>query len=103
MATETGSIFRKVALDRLSSPEQLDALMRVITPQAWLAFAPLAILIAAAIAWGWFGSVTTKVIGKQQRDEEAHGGGADHCTGRGGRRHGEARPADRPHRPAGPR
>ncbi|OGA44911.1 MAG: NHLP bacteriocin system secretion protein [Betaproteobacteria bacterium RIFCSPLOWO2_12_FULL_63_13] len=64
MATETGSIFRKVALDRLSSPEQLDALMRVITPQAWLAFAPLAILIAAAIAWGWFGSVPTKVIGK---------------------------------------
>ncbi|MGQ0655174.1 MAG: NHLP bacteriocin system secretion protein [Betaproteobacteria bacterium] len=57
-------LFRKVALERLSSPEQLDSLMRVITPQAWLALAPLVALIAAAVGWGWFGSIPTKVIGK---------------------------------------
>ena len=58
------ALFRKVALDRLSSPEQLDTLMRVITPKAWLALAPLLGLIVLALMWGWFGSIPTKVSGK---------------------------------------
>ena len=57
-------IFRKVALERLSSPEQLDSLMQVITPRAWIALAPLLGLIALAVLWGWFGSIPTKVNGK---------------------------------------
>ena len=32
-----GSIFRKAALERLSSPERLDQLMQVTRPRAWLA------------------------------------------------------------------
>ena len=58
------ALFRKVALERLSSPEQLDTLMRVITPKAWLALAPLLGLIVLALMWGWFGSIPTKVSGK---------------------------------------
>jgi HlyD family secretion protein len=58
------ALFRKVALERLSSPEQLDTLMRVITPKAWLALAPLLGLIVLALIWGWFGSIPTKVAGK---------------------------------------
>jgi len=58
------ALFRKVALERLSSPEQLDTLMRVITPKAWLALAPLLGLIVLALIWGWFGSIPTKVSGK---------------------------------------
>ncbi len=58
------ALFRKVALERLSSPEQLDTLMRVITPKAWLALAPLLALIVLALIWGWFGSIPTKVAGK---------------------------------------
>jgi HlyD family secretion protein len=58
------AIFRKVALDRLSSPEQLDTLLRVTAPRSWLALAALAALLAVAAAWGWFGSVTTKAIGQ---------------------------------------
>jgi HlyD family secretion protein len=54
-------IFRKVALDRLSSPEQLDTLMRVITPKAWLALAPLVMLILGGAVWGWFGSLPDKI------------------------------------------
>lgn len=55
-------IFRKVALDRLSSPEQLDSLMRVITPKAWLALSPLIVLILGAFVWGWFGSLPNKIL-----------------------------------------
>jgi HlyD family secretion protein len=57
------NLFRKVALERLSSPEQLDMLMRVITPKAWLALAPLLGLIFLALVWSWFGSIPTKVSG----------------------------------------
>ena len=57
-------LFRKVALERLSSPEQLDQLMRVISPLGWLALIPLLGLILMAVLWGWYGSVSTKVAGK---------------------------------------
>lgn len=56
-------IFRKVALDRLSSPEQLDQLITVTSPKGWVALATMAAIIAAVIAWGIFGSIATKVNG----------------------------------------
>ena len=34
-------LFRKVSLERLSSPEQLETPIRVVTPRAWRALAPL--------------------------------------------------------------
>lgn len=57
-------LFRKVALERLSSPEQLDTLMRVIRPTDWFVLGPLAGLLLVAVVWGWFGSIPTKVTGK---------------------------------------
>ena len=36
------SIFRQAALDRLSSPEQLDRVMRVTDPKGWIALSGLA-------------------------------------------------------------
>lgn len=57
-------IFRKVALERLSSPEQLDQLMQVTRPQGWLALAALLALILAALAWGVFGSIPTEALGQ---------------------------------------
>jgi HlyD family secretion protein len=65
MQTDKEKLFRKVALERLSSPEQLDSLMRVITPKAWLALLPLLVIILLAILWGWFGSLPTKVFGSK--------------------------------------
>jgi hypothetical protein len=53
----SSAIFRKVALDRLSSPEQLDLLMRVTSPRSWLAFLGLTILVATAVYWGIFGYI----------------------------------------------
>jgi len=57
-------IFRKVALERLSSPEQLDQLMQVTRPQGWLALAALLALILAALAWGVLGSIPTEALGQ---------------------------------------
>lgn len=57
-------IFRKVALDRLSSPEQLDQIMRVTSPMSWAALAACVVLVAVATAWGIFGTIPTKVMGQ---------------------------------------
>jgi len=48
----------------MSSPEQLDQLMQVVSPLGWLALLPLLGLIVIAVMWGWFGSIPTKVFGK---------------------------------------
>lgn len=56
-------VFRKEALDRLSSPEQLDLLMPVTSSRGWLALAGVGLLLAMGVAWGVFGSVETMVKG----------------------------------------
>lgn len=50
-------LFRQVALERLSSPDQLDRLMRVTDPKTWIALAALAVLTVAVVAWAAFGDV----------------------------------------------
>lgn len=57
-------IFRKVALERLSSPEQLDQLMQVTTPKGWLALTALGALLLTAVSWGVFGSIPTEATGE---------------------------------------
>jgi HlyD family secretion protein len=57
------NIFRKVALERLSSPEQLDRLITLTSPIGWAALAAIAVLSLAIIAWGIFGVVPTRVEG----------------------------------------
>jgi HlyD family secretion protein len=56
-------LFRKVSLERLSSPEQLDTLMNVTSARAWIALTALSGIVAATVLWGIFGSVPTKVSG----------------------------------------
>lgn len=62
--SERNAIFRDAALERLSSPERLDALIQVVAPRAWLAWAPLAGIAVAAVIWGIFGVVDTTVSGR---------------------------------------
>ncbi|MDD3654041.1 MAG: NHLP bacteriocin system secretion protein [Desulfotomaculaceae bacterium] len=57
-------LFRKVALDKLSSPEQLDQLITVTTPRAWLALIAIGVILVTAVLWGIFGSIPTKVYGQ---------------------------------------
>ncbi len=56
-------LFRKSALDKLSSPEQLDLMVRITSPAGWVALMALIGLIVVAIMWGIFGNIPTKVIG----------------------------------------
>ena len=57
----TTDVFRKTSLERLSSPEQLDRLLTVTSPRSWLALCAMGLLIAAALIWSIFGSLSTKV------------------------------------------
>jgi HlyD family secretion protein len=57
-------IFRKVALERLSSPEQLDQLMQVTDPKGWLALGAVGMLLLASLGWGIFGSIPTQAYGE---------------------------------------
>jgi HlyD family secretion protein len=61
---EENPIFRKVALDRLSSPEQLDRLMQVTSPKGWIALWALGGVLVLALIWGIFGIIPTKVNGQ---------------------------------------
>jgi HlyD family secretion protein len=56
-------LFRKAALDRLASPEELDTLLTVTHPRRWIALAALWLGLAVALAWGIMGTIPTKVVG----------------------------------------
>ena len=58
------TLFRKVALDRLSSPEQIDRLLHVTPAREWIALVAVLAMVSAAVAWGFVGSVTSKTIGQ---------------------------------------
>ncbi len=57
------SVYRKVSLDRLASPEQLDQLMHVTDGKGWLALAALGGLLAVGLAWGVLGVLPETVSG----------------------------------------
>ena len=57
-------IFRSVALERLSSPEQLDQLMEVTTPRGWLLLVGAFALLATALVWGITGTVPERIAGQ---------------------------------------
>lgn len=57
------SIFRKVALERLSSPEQLDRLMTVTSPRGWIALGGFCLIVFFALLWSIFGRIPTTIEG----------------------------------------
>lgn len=57
-------LFRSAALEKLSSPERLDVMMRVTSPAAWLALSAVGAILALLVAWGLLGSIAIKVQGK---------------------------------------
>jgi HlyD family secretion protein len=56
-------IFRRIALDRLASPEQLDQLTQVTTPRGWISLAALYLLLVTGVVWGVVGRLPEKVTG----------------------------------------
>jgi HlyD family secretion protein len=57
------ALFRKEALERLSSPERLDELMQVVRPRNWLAVLTFGCLIGAALVWAVVARLPTMVTG----------------------------------------
>ena len=55
--------FRKKSLEKLSSPEQLDTLLKITTPSGWVALATVGFCLAVCVAWGVYGRIPTKLSG----------------------------------------
>ena len=53
--------FRKAALEKLSTPEKLDQLIKVTSPKGWIALLTIAIALGTGITWSFFGNVKTKL------------------------------------------
>jgi len=56
--------FRAAALDRAASPEQLDHVVVITKPADWIFTLVLCIALMAAVLWGIFGRVPTRVSGE---------------------------------------
>lgn len=56
-------IFRKAALERLSSPDQLDTLMQITTPRAWLALGVVLAIFFGLVLWSILGELNESVEG----------------------------------------
>ena len=57
-------LFRRVSVERLSSPEQLDQLLRVTDPKSWLGLFAIGILLITTVIWGFKGSIVTTAAGQ---------------------------------------
>jgi NHLM bacteriocin system secretion protein len=53
--------FRKSALEKLSTPEKLDQLIKVTGTKAWIALTTIAVAILTALIWSFIGTVKTKL------------------------------------------
>lgn len=53
------SIFRKVSLDRVSSPEQLNDYIKVSHPSVWLILSAVVAILIGVCVWGVYGTLTT--------------------------------------------
>lgn len=64
MSDASGQLFRASAIERLSSPEQLDQLVRMTRPFDWLAGAVIFLAITILIAWSITGRIAARVSGE---------------------------------------
>lgn len=64
MSDSQNKLFRQEALDRLSSPEQLDKVVKIVNPKAWIPLFTMGSLVAATAIWGVFGRIPVTVSGQ---------------------------------------
>lgn len=57
-------IFRQAVLDRASSPERFDEVLRVTRPRGWIALVAIGLILAAVVVWGFAGSISNRVQGR---------------------------------------
>jgi HlyD family secretion protein len=63
-ANNNNNLFRQKALDRASSPEQLDQVIQLVRPQHWLPLAAFGSLMVAGITWSLVGRIPVTVAGQ---------------------------------------
>ncbi len=56
-------LLRKSAIEKMSSPEQLDMAVRVTSPMSWIALLVLGSIVAAAVSFSIVGRIPVKVDG----------------------------------------
>lgn len=64
MTNGSESIFRASALQRAASPEELDHLVAITKPSDWILAAVLTVALAAALVWGIYGRIPSRVSGE---------------------------------------
>jgi hypothetical protein len=60
---ENKEIFRKKAVERVASPEQLNDYIHVTSPAIWMALIGIILILAGGIVWATYGSIYTTVEG----------------------------------------
>ena len=54
-------LYRKSALEKISSPEQLDKALTVTSPASWIALLGIAVIVVAGIIWSILGTIPITV------------------------------------------
>ena len=60
---ENKELFRKKAVERVASPEQLNDYIHVTSPAIWMALIGIILILAGGIVWATYGSIYTTVEG----------------------------------------
>lgn len=61
--SDRNTLFRQESLERLSSPEQLDQLMQIVTPKSWVPLGTLGVLVLVGLVWSVVGRIPITVTG----------------------------------------
>lgn len=59
----SNKMFRKSAMDKLNSPDELNELLTVTSAKSWLSLTAIFLLLAAALAWALLATIETSVSG----------------------------------------
>lgn len=54
-------LYRKSSLERISSPEQLDKVLKVTSPMSWLALIGITIIVVVTVVWSIFGTIPVTI------------------------------------------
>ena len=54
-------LYRKASLERISSPEQLDTMLKISSPLSWLALLGATLIVAVTVVWAFVGRIPMTV------------------------------------------
>lgn len=57
-------LYRKSSLERISSPEQLDKVMKVTSPMSWLVLIGITLIVVVTLIWSIFGTIPVTITTK---------------------------------------